>query len=165
MSFCRYNKTLHARVEQWDHKYSFDRESATAYSSITMAGLLTHYSVAEYCMFFEPMLVTPLHRAEPQPLMSLCRAAIGNCTSYQGVEKLPIPTSLKTYLKEYNYCIKPKSKKDDLDGRRKRNSTLCVSFKTYFLFNDINNLLRGYSTLSFNKIHLKISTIFLLFML
>jgi suppressor of cytokine signaling 5 len=125
VSFRRYNKTLHARIEQWDHKYSFDHESPVAYFSITIEGLLSHYSIGEYCMFFEPMLVKPLIRTQPQPLMSLCRGAIGNCTRYEDIEKLPIPSSLKTYLKEYNYCIKPKSKKDD-DGKRKRNSTLCI---------------------------------------
>ena len=125
VSFRRYNKTLHARIEQWDHKYSFDHESPVAYFSVTIEGLLSHYSIGEYCMFFEPMLVKPLIRTQPQPLMSLCRGAIGNCTRYEDIEKLPIPSSLKTYLKEYNYCIKPKSKKDD-DGKRKRNSTLCI---------------------------------------
>lgn len=126
VSFRRYNKTLHARIEQWDHKYSFDRESPTAYYSMTIEGLLSHYSIGEYCMFFEPMLVKPLYRTQPQPLMSLCRGAIGTFSNYEDVEKLPLPSRLKTYLKEYNYCIKPKSKKDDPDGRRKRNSTLCI---------------------------------------
>lgn len=125
VSFRRYSKTLHARIEQWDHKYSFDHESPVAYFSITIDGLLSHYSIGEYCMFFEPMLVKPLIRTQPQPLMSLCRGVIGNCTRYEDVEKLPIPSSLITYLREYNYCIKPKSKKDD-DGKRKRNSTLCI---------------------------------------
>lgn len=33
----------------------------------------------------------------------LCRARIASLTSYDGVEKLNVPTSLKSFIKEYHY--------------------------------------------------------------
>lgn len=54
-------------------------------------------------MFFEPMLTAPLPRAQPFALQQLARAVVVSHTTYDGVEKLPLPARLRAYLKEYHY--------------------------------------------------------------
>ena len=40
VSFRRYNRSLHARVEEKDHRFSFDSHDPGVYASFTIAGLL-----------------------------------------------------------------------------------------------------------------------------
>lgn len=49
------------------------------------------------------MLTIPLHRNFAFPLQHLCRAVITTRTTYDGINKLPLPKTLKSYLKEYHY--------------------------------------------------------------
>lgn len=103
VSFRRYNRSLHARIEQWNHRFSFDSHDPGVYSSPTILGLIDHYKNPELCMFFEPTLTLPLHRSSPFSLQHLCRAVICSNTTYDGVNSLNLPKSLKLYLKEYHY--------------------------------------------------------------
>lgn len=103
VSFRKYDRSLHARIEQWNHKFSFDSHDPGVFASTTVCGLIEHYKDPSCCMFFEPVLTIPLHRNFPFPLQHLCRAAICNRTSYDGISQLRLPKSLKTYLKEYHY--------------------------------------------------------------
>lgn len=104
VSFRRYGRSLHARVEQWNHQFSFDSHDPCVYSSSTVCGLVEHYKDPTCCMFFEPMLTVPLNRTFPFPLQHLCRAAIaGTRLAYDGVNELRLPKPLKAYLKEYHY--------------------------------------------------------------
>ena len=103
VSFRRYGRSLHARIEQWNHRFSFDSHDPGVYASGTVCGLIEHYKDPSCCMFFEPMLTIPLHRNFAFPLQHLCRAVITTRTTYDGINKLQLPKTLKSYLKEYHY--------------------------------------------------------------
>lgn len=103
VSFRRYGRSLHARIEQWNHKFSFDSHDPGVFASETVCGLIEHYKDPSCCMFFEPMLTNPLARTFPFPLQHLCRAAICSATTYDGINSLRLPKALNTYLKEYHY--------------------------------------------------------------
>ncbi|KAM6459428.1 suppressor of cytokine signaling 4 isoform 1-T2 [Liasis olivaceus] len=106
VSFRRYSRSLHARIEQWNHNFSFDAHDPCVFHSPDITGLLEHYKDPSSCMFFEPLLSTPLNRTFPFSLQHLCRTVICNTTTYDGINALPIPPSVKLYLKEYHYKSK-----------------------------------------------------------
>jgi hypothetical protein len=103
VSFRRYGRSLHARIEQWNHMFSFDSRDPSVFSAPKIAQLMDHYKDPSSCMFFEPLLTTPLNRNFPFPLQHLCRAVICTNTTYDGINQLKLPKMLKTYLREYNY--------------------------------------------------------------
>jgi len=103
VSFRRYGRSLHARIEQWNHKFSFDSHDPGVYSSDSVCGLMEHYKDPSCCMFFEPMLTLPLHRTFPFSLQHLCRSVIGSNITYDGINFLPLPKSLRQYIKYYHY--------------------------------------------------------------
>lgn len=103
VSFRRYGRSLHARIEQWNHNFSFDVHDPSVFHAPTVTGLLEHYKDPNSCMFFEPLLSNPIHRSQPFSLQHICRAAISSCTTYDGINVLPIPNALKKHLKEYHY--------------------------------------------------------------
>uniref|UniRef100_A0A3Q4AZX1 Uncharacterized protein n=1 Tax=Mola mola TaxID=94237 RepID=A0A3Q4AZX1_MOLML len=103
VSFRRYNRSLHARIEQWNHNFSFDAHDPCVFHSSTVTGLLEHYKDPSACMFFEPLLTAPLHRTFPFGLQHLARAAICRWTTYDGIGSLPLPPALQVFLKEYHY--------------------------------------------------------------
>ena len=103
VSFRRYGKSLHARIEQGNHKFSFDSHDPSVFASDTVCGLIEHYKDPSSCMFFEPMLTNPLPRTFPFPLQHLCRATICSKATYDGLNKLAWPKVLRDYLKEYHY--------------------------------------------------------------
>lgn len=103
VSFRRYGRSLHARIEQWNHKFSFDSHDPGVFASDTVCGLIEHYKDPTCCMFFEPMLTIPMHRTWTFPLQHLCRAVICRLTTYDGVNQLLLPKTVKSYLKEYHY--------------------------------------------------------------
>lgn len=123
VSFRRYSRSLHARIEEEDHLFSFDSHDPGVHCSPTVRQLLEHYKDPLSCMFFEPMLLFPVIRKTCFSLQSLTRAAIVdsmtgvrrcsiNGTSanpfhdsraYSGISELPLPKVLKQYLREYHY--------------------------------------------------------------
>lgn len=103
VSFRRYGRSLHARIEQWNHNFSFDVHDPSVFHAPTVTGLLEHYKDPNSCMFFEPLLSNPIHRSQPFSLQHICRAVISSRTTYDGINVLPIPNSLKKHLKEYHY--------------------------------------------------------------
>lgn len=103
VSFRKYNRSLHARIEQFNHKFSFDSRDPGVYTASTVTGLLEHYKDPSCVMFFEPMLTYPLNRKFTFSLQQLCRATIVSNTTYDGINELCLPKSLKSYLKEYHY--------------------------------------------------------------
>ncbi|GIY60234.1 suppressor of cytokine signaling 5 [Caerostris extrusa] len=103
VSFRRYGRTLHARIEQLNHKFSFDSHDPNVFTSSTVCGLVEHYKNPICCMFFEPMLTIPVHRNFPFDLQHLCRAVISDCIKYDGINELKLPKKIKAYLKEYHY--------------------------------------------------------------
>lgn len=103
VSFRKYNRSLHARIEQFNHKFSFDSRDPGVYTASTVTGLLEHYKDPSCVMFFEPMLTYPLNRKFVFSLQQLCRATIVSNTTYDGINDLSLPKSLKSYLKEYHY--------------------------------------------------------------
>ena len=113
VSFRRYGRSLHARIEQWNHKFSFDSHDPGVFSSNTVCGLIEHYKDPSCCMFFEPMLTLPLHRNFAFSLQHLCRAAICDRVSYDGASLLPLPKALRTYLQYYHYKQKVRVRQFD----------------------------------------------------
>ncbi|XP_071080155.1 suppressor of cytokine signaling 5-like isoform X1 [Haliotis cracherodii] len=114
VSFRRYNRSLHARIEQWNHLFSFDAHDPAVFACDSVVGLIEHYKDPECCMFFEPMLTLPLNRTSCFPLKHLCRSQICNNISYDDVNVLPLPSSLKEYLKYYHYKQKVRVKRLDI---------------------------------------------------
>jgi len=103
VSFRKYGRSLHARIEQWNHLFSFDSRDPGVFASSTVCGLIEHYKDPTCCMFFEPMLTIPLHRNFTFSLQHTCRAAICSQITYDDVNQLKLPKLLKAYLKEYHY--------------------------------------------------------------
>ncbi|XP_036328940.1 bromodomain-containing protein DDB_G0270170-like [Rhagoletis pomonella] len=103
VTFRKYGRSLHARIEQSGHKFSFDCHDPAVFSTSTVTGLLEHYKDPGSVMFFEPMLTVPFHRKTVFSLQQLARAAIVSNTTYDGISELELPVRLKTYLKEYHY--------------------------------------------------------------
>lgn len=103
VSFRRYNRSLHARIEQWNHRFSFDVHDPAVFSSDSVCSLIEHYKDSSRCLFFEPMLTEPLHRNFPFSLQHMARAVITSHTSYDAIHQLPLPNSLKEYIRYYHY--------------------------------------------------------------
>ena len=103
VSFRRYSRSLHARIEEDGHTFSFDSHDPGVHASHSVRGLLEHYKDPLSCMFFEPMLLFPVVRKTCFSLQTLARASICDRTTYGGVSQLPLPKVLKQYLREYNY--------------------------------------------------------------
>ncbi|VDK83877.1 unnamed protein product [Litomosoides sigmodontis] len=103
VSFRRYKRTLHARIEQKSHRFSFDFSDPSIYSANTITTLIAYYKDPVKCLFFEPQLSVPLPRNFVFPLQHICRARIASLTTYDGVEKLNLPVLLKSFIKEYHY--------------------------------------------------------------
>uniref|UniRef100_A0A8C8HEZ8 Suppressor of cytokine signaling 4 n=1 Tax=Oncorhynchus tshawytscha TaxID=74940 RepID=A0A8C8HEZ8_ONCTS len=103
VSFRRYSRSLHARIEQNGKRYSFDGRDPCMYRDPSVTGLLRNYSDPATCHFFEPLLDLPLPRTFPFTLQHLCRAVICSCTTYQGIDILSLPYQLRYYLRQYHY--------------------------------------------------------------
>ncbi|XP_061726165.1 uncharacterized protein LOC133531784 [Cydia pomonella] len=103
VSFRKYGRSLHARIEHYQHRFSFDSHDPAVFAAPTVTRLIEHYKDPACVMFFEPMLTAPLPRTCPFSLQQLARAVIVSHTSYDGVEKLPLPPRMRAYLKEYHY--------------------------------------------------------------
>ncbi|XP_050529135.1 suppressor of cytokine signaling 5-like [Daktulosphaira vitifoliae] len=103
VSFRKYGRSLHARIEQWNHLFSFDSRDPGVFASSTVCGLIEHYKDPSCFMFFEPMLTIPLHRNFTFSLQHTCRAIICSQITYDDVNQLKLPKMLKSYLKEYHY--------------------------------------------------------------
>jgi len=115
VSFRRYGRSLHARIEEQGHKFSFDCHDPGVYMSRNIPELLHHYKDPALCMFFEPMLCRPVNRKEPFSLQALARASIcDSVKSYSAVDSLELPKSLKVYLKEYHYRHRIRVRRFDL---------------------------------------------------
>uniref|UniRef100_A0A336KMI3 CSON012903 protein n=1 Tax=Culicoides sonorensis TaxID=179676 RepID=A0A336KMI3_CULSO len=103
VSFRKYGRSLHARIEQFNHQFSFDSHDPGVYTATTVTGLLEHYKDPSCVMFFEPMLTLPLNRNFVFSLQELARATIVSNTTYDGIDQICVPKILKSYLKEYHY--------------------------------------------------------------
>ncbi|XP_017132478.1 LOW QUALITY PROTEIN: putative mediator of RNA polymerase II transcription subunit 26 [Drosophila elegans] len=115
VTFRKYGRSLHARIEQSGHKFSFDCHDPCVFTAPTVTGLLEHYKDPACVMFFEPCLTIPLHRRQTFSLQQLARATIVSNTSYDGINQLELPGRLKSYLKEYHYKQKLRVKPIDLN--------------------------------------------------
>lgn len=113
VSFRRYGRSLHARIEQWNHKFSFDSRDPGVFATNSVCGLIEHYKDPSSCMFFEPMLTEPLHRNYPFSLQHITRAAICANVTYDSINELPLPASLVEYLKFYHYKQKVRVRRFD----------------------------------------------------
>ncbi|PIO70439.1 SH2 domain protein [Teladorsagia circumcincta] len=105
VSFRRYQRTLHARIEQGNHRFSFDIHDQSVFSAPTITKLIEKYKDPARCLFFEPQLTHPLIRGRVFSLQELCRGVIVSRTTYTGVASLRLPPKLKQYIREYHYTI------------------------------------------------------------
>uniref|UniRef100_A0A915ID68 Suppressor of cytokine signaling 5 n=1 Tax=Romanomermis culicivorax TaxID=13658 RepID=A0A915ID68_ROMCU len=103
VSFRRYQRTLHARVEHFNHKFSFDSYDSAVFSALTVTELIKYYEDPTRCLFFEPLLSRPLNRTFPFSLQNLCRSVVCDHVKYDDVQYLNIPRKLKHFLREYHY--------------------------------------------------------------
>ena len=111
VSFRRYNRSLHARIEESNHEFSFDCHDPGVYASASVKGLLEHYKEPLSCMFFEPMLLHPVKRGQPFSLQELSRAVIcDTIKDYNAVSGLPLPKTLVGFLREYSYRHKVRAR-------------------------------------------------------
>ena len=79
-----------------------------------MCGLLEHYKDPLSCMFFEPMLLYPVLRRNCFSLQELARAAICDNCKFDRVSQLPLPPSLKSFLRDYSYKHKIRTRQLDM---------------------------------------------------
>ena len=114
VSFRRYGRSLHARIDQWNHRFSFDTHDSGVFGADSVTGLIEHYKDPSCCMFFEPMLTIPLNRNYPFSLQHLSRAAICKHSTYDGMNLLPLPKPLIEYLKYYHYKLVVNRRKVEL---------------------------------------------------
>lgn len=114
VSFRRYGRSLHARIEQWNHKFSFDSRDPGVFATNSVCGLIEHYKDPSRCMFFEPMLTLPMHRNFPFSLQHLTRSVICSHINYDDINQLTLPASLKEYLRFYHYKQKVRVRRFDL---------------------------------------------------
>ncbi|RCN30139.1 SH2 domain protein [Ancylostoma caninum] len=105
VSFRRYQRTLHARIEQGNHRFSFDIHDQSVYSAPTVSKLIEKYKDPARCLFFEPQLTHPLYRGHVFTLQELCRGVIVSRTTYIGVGSLQLPPKLKQYIRQYHYTV------------------------------------------------------------
>jgi len=103
VSFRRYGRSLHARIEQWNHRFSFDSHDLGVFAAPSVCALVEHYKDPAACMFFEPMLTLPLARTYPFSLQRLCRAVICSRIRYDDISSLRLPARIQDYLKYYHY--------------------------------------------------------------
>ncbi|KAL4237248.1 hypothetical protein ACF0H5_001967 [Mactra antiquata] len=113
VSFRRYGRSLHARIEQWNHKFSFDSRDPGVFATNSVCGLIEHYKDPSRCMFFEPMLTLPMHRNFPFSLQHITRAVICKNITYNDINQLTLPASLKEYLRFYHYKQKIRVRRFD----------------------------------------------------
>ncbi|KAL1763057.1 Suppressor of cytokine signaling 5 [Sigmodon hispidus] len=81
MSFHHYNRSLHVRIEQWNHNFSFDAHDPCVFHSSTVPGILEHYKDPSFCMFFELLLTISLNKTFPFSLQYIFLALICRCTT------------------------------------------------------------------------------------
>uniref|UniRef100_A0AC35G2R7 Suppressor of cytokine signaling 5 n=1 Tax=Panagrolaimus sp. PS1159 TaxID=55785 RepID=A0AC35G2R7_9BILA len=103
VSFRRYQRTLHARIEHINGIYSFDIHDDAYHRAEKINDLVENYKDPKQCLFYEPQLSLPLKRDFAFDLKHLCRAVITNHTTYENVSSLPLPPTLKKYLREYHF--------------------------------------------------------------
>lgn len=103
VSFRRFDRTYHARIEEKNHMFSFNSHDPGVFKSDTICGLIEHYKQSERNVFFEPKLTVSLSRTFPFSLQHIARAVICENIVYNSIDKLTIPKKLKTFLKEYHY--------------------------------------------------------------
>ncbi|VDP48709.1 unnamed protein product [Soboliphyme baturini] len=103
VSFRRYQRTLHARIEQLNHRFSFDSYDPSVFSATTVSQLIEHYKDPANCLFFEPQLSRPLCRNFVFPLQHLCRSVICSRITYNDIAQIRIPKSFRNFLREYHY--------------------------------------------------------------
>ncbi|PAV90922.1 hypothetical protein WR25_21622 [Diploscapter pachys] len=109
VSFRRYQRTLHARIEQANHRFGFDILDESIFSAPTVSQLIDNYKDPQKCLFFEPCLNLPLRRTNVFSLQELSRAAIASHTTYAKVSKLRLPNKLKEYVRSYYYMTPVRS--------------------------------------------------------
>ncbi|XP_053330138.1 suppressor of cytokine signaling 4-like [Spea bombifrons] len=100
VTFRRLGLSLHIRVQHRDGHFSFHRGGFRAAS---VPDLLQHYNDPKFCTFFEPLLSRPHIRNAPLSLQELCRAALNGSLTYDGIEDLPLPRAMRSYLRRCHY--------------------------------------------------------------
>lgn len=104
VSFTRSNRTLHARIEKENGKFSFDSFDPDNQKFDSINELFENYKNNK-CHIFEPILTAPLNNPTRHTLKQLSQYSIISMCNYHHINHLPIPRMLKDYLRnEFNYC-------------------------------------------------------------
>jgi suppressor of cytokine signaling 5 len=103
VSFRRYDRTLHARIEHLNGKFSFDIHDSSVFTASKITDLVENYKDPSKCLFYEPQLSVPLARNFPFSLREFCRATIASRCTYDSIAELPVPLLEKRFLREYHY--------------------------------------------------------------
>ncbi|GMS80196.1 hypothetical protein PENTCL1PPCAC_2371, partial [Pristionchus entomophagus] len=105
VSFRRYKRTLHARIEQANGSFGFDILDQSAFRAPTITKLIQNYADPTRCLFFEPQLSNALHRQTVFSLQELSRSVVMSGIRYKEITSLPIPSQLHHYLSEYHFSV------------------------------------------------------------
>ncbi|GMT10666.1 hypothetical protein PFISCL1PPCAC_1963, partial [Pristionchus fissidentatus] len=105
VSFRRYKRTLHARIEQANGSFGFDILDQAAFRAPNITQLIENYSDPTRCLFFEPQLTNPLHRENAFSLQELSRSVVMSRIRYKDINHLPLPSYLHDYLSEYHFSV------------------------------------------------------------
>lgn len=103
VSFRSHNRSLHARIEKENNLYSFDSKDAESQKFTSICDLFKNYRESKRYLF-EPVLTHPLNNPNPHTLKQLSQYAIISMCNYHHIDRLPLPQTLKDYLKSFNYC-------------------------------------------------------------
>uniref|UniRef100_A0A915CPW0 Suppressor of cytokine signaling 5 n=1 Tax=Ditylenchus dipsaci TaxID=166011 RepID=A0A915CPW0_9BILA len=103
ISFRRYKRTLHARIEHLNGMFSFDITDKSVFSAPKITDVVANYKDPSKCLFFEPLLSIPMCRGFTFSLQHLCRSTIASHCDYASVADLPLPAQLKKFVREYHY--------------------------------------------------------------
>lgn len=103
VSFRSHNRSLHARIEKENNLYSFDAKDAESQKFASICELFEKYRESKRYLF-EPVLTHPLNNPNRHTLKQLSQYAIISMCNYHHIDRLPLPQTLKDYLKSFNYC-------------------------------------------------------------
>ncbi|GMR59225.1 hypothetical protein PMAYCL1PPCAC_29420 [Pristionchus mayeri] len=105
VSFRRYKRTLHARIEQANGSFGFDILDQSVFRAPTIIKLIENYKDPIRCMFFEPQLSSPLRRERVFTLQELARSVLTSRLRYKDIAALPLPKNMLHFISEYHYSV------------------------------------------------------------
>lgn len=105
VSFRRLNRSLHARIEKGkNNEFSFNINDPNSQKFESIKELFEKYKENKHTYIFSPVLTKGLSNPNPLTLKQLTKYKVLSTCNYHNLDQLPLPYSLKNYLKTFNYC-------------------------------------------------------------